>query len=62
MATQDESGIRLKRLWPLLVVRWAVFAAIITAISLVAGTGTATSILLGLLGGGALNAAWCWVA
>jgi hypothetical protein len=52
----------LKRAWPRLVARWAVFALIVGGIGFAAGESLMASALLGLVLGGLLNIAWCWVA
>ena len=52
----------LKRAWPRLMARWAVFALIIGGIGFAAGGSLMVSALLGLVLGGLLNIAWCWVA
>lgn len=52
----------MRRHWPLLVARWAVFSLVLGGIALATGTGLGTSAVLGVVGGAVLNAAWCWVA
>lgn len=53
---------RLKRAWPHLVGRWAVFALAIGGVGFASGESLMVSALLGLILGGLLNIAWCWVA
>jgi hypothetical protein len=51
-----------RKAWPLLLVRWAVFAALIAGISMAQGQDAASAALLGVLVGGVMNVAWQCVA
>ena len=52
----------VKRFWPLLLARWAVFAAITSIVAQVAGWPLGESWPLILVASGTLNIAWIWVA
>lgn len=62
MANGGYDWAWFRKVWPLLLLRWAVFATLIAAVALARGESTATAVSLGVIIGGLLNAAWQWVA
>jgi len=55
-------GYGMKKLWPLLIARWFVFALICTVCVAVSGESLLAAVTIGVVAGGVLNVAWCWVA
>jgi ribose/xylose/arabinose/galactoside ABC-type transport system permease subunit len=62
MANGNYGAEWFRKAWPLLLFRWAVFAAVIAGVALVRGEGIVTAALIGVFVGAVLNAAWQWVA
>ncbi|WP_298123177.1 hypothetical protein [Brevundimonas sp.] len=52
----------VRRFWPLLLARWAVFAALMVGGTLILGRPLAQDWPLILLASGTLNVMWIWVA
>ena len=52
----------LKRHWPIVLMRWVVFAAVIAVSAVLAGQDLINSAALGILVGGLLNVVWFWIA
>jgi hypothetical protein len=62
MANGNYDAEWFRKAWPLLLLRWAVFATLIGLVTLARGESIAAAALIGVFVGAVLNAAWQMVA